>query len=85
MQVKKKQNWTWSNILVPNQERSTSRLYIVTPLIELICRVYNMKCWVVIKIARININNLRYADDTIHMAENEEELKSLLRKVKKLT
>ena len=38
-----------------------------------------------IKIARININNLRYADDTIHMAENEEELKSLLRKVKKLT
>ena len=41
-----------------------------------------MKCWVVIKIARININNLRYADDTIHMAENEEELKSLLMKVK---
>ena len=40
-----------------------------------------MKCWVVIKIARININNLRYADDTIHMAENEE-LKSLLMKVK---
>ena len=35
-----------------------------------------------IKIARININNLRYADDTIHMAENEEELKSLLMKVK---
>ena len=41
-----------------------------------------MKCWAVIKIARININNLRYADDTIHMAENEEELKSLLMKVK---
>ena len=38
-----------------------------------------------VQIARININNLRYADDTIHMAENEEELKSLLRKVKKLT
>ena len=35
-----------------------------------------------IKIARRNINNLRYADDTIVMAENEEELKSLLMKVK---
>ena len=35
-----------------------------------------------IKIARKNINNLRYADDTILMAESEEELKSLLMKVK---
>ena len=35
-----------------------------------------------IKIARRNINNLRYADDTILMAECEEELKSLLMKVK---
>ena len=35
-----------------------------------------------IKIAGRNINNLRYADDTILMAENEEELKSLLMKVK---
>ena len=35
-----------------------------------------------IKIARRNINNLRYADDTILMAESEEELKSLLLKVK---
>ena len=34
------------------------------------------------KIARRNINNLRYADDTTFMAENEEELKSLLMKVK---
>ena len=34
------------------------------------------------KIARRNINNLRYADDTTLMAESEEELKSLLRKVK---
>ena len=41
-----------------------------------------------IKIAGRNVNNLRYADDTILMAESEEELKSLLmkwkRKVKKL-
>ena len=34
------------------------------------------------KIARRNINNLRYNDDTTHMAEGEEELKSLLMKVK---
>ena len=38
-----------------------------------------------IKIAGRNINNLRYSDDTTHMAENEEELKSLLMKVKEET
>ena len=38
-----------------------------------------------IKIARRNINNLRYADDTTLMAEGEEELKSLLMKVKEET
>ena len=36
-----------------------------------------------IKIVRRNINNLRYADDTTFMAESEEELKSLLMKVKR--
>ena len=36
-----------------------------------------------IKIARWNINNLRYADDTTLMAENEEDLKSLLMRVKR--
>ena len=35
-----------------------------------------------IRVARRNINNLRYADDTTLMAESEEELKSLLKKVK---
>ena len=35
-----------------------------------------------IKIARRNINNLRYADDTTFMAKSKEELKSLLKKVK---
>ena len=35
-----------------------------------------------IKIAERNINNLRYADDTTLMAESEEELKSLLKRVK---
>ena len=38
-----------------------------------------------IKIARRNINNLRYADDTTFMAESKEELKSLLMKVKEET
>ena len=46
-----------------------------------------MKCWAgwkhsQIKITRRNINNLQYADNTTHMAESEEELKSLLIKVK---
>ena len=73
--------------MVPNRKRSTSRLYIVTLLIELICRVHHEKCWAGrstswIKIAGRYINNLRYADDTTLMAESEEELKSLLMKVK---
>ena len=38
-----------------------------------------------IKIARRNINNLRYADDTTLIAESEEELKSLLMKVKEVS
>jgi len=38
--------------------------------------------WMKYKIARRNINNLRHADDTNLMAESEEELKSLLMKVK---
>ena len=38
-----------------------------------------------IKIARRNINNLRYADDTTLMAESEKELKSFLMKVKEET
>ena len=38
------------------------------------------EAWAGIKIARKNIDNLRYADDTTLMAESEEELKSLLMK-----
>ena len=38
-----------------------------------------------IKVSRRNINNLRYADDTTLMAENKEELKSLLIKVKEVS
>ena len=62
-----------------------SRLYIVTVLIyaEYIMRNARLdEAQAGIKIARRNINNLRYADDTTCMAESEEELKSLLRKVK---
>ena len=63
-----------------------SRLYIITLLIN-ICRVHHENAGLEeaqagIKIARRNINNLRYADDTTLMAESEEELKSLLMKVK---
>ena len=52
-----------------------------------ICRLHHEKLWARgstagIKIARRNINNLRYADDTTLMEESEEELKSLLMKVK---
>ena len=64
-----------------------SRLYIVTPIINLDAEyiMWNARldeAQAGIKIARRNINNLRYADDTTLMAESEEELKSLLMKVK---
>jgi len=88
MQVKKQQlEQTWNNELVPNWERSTSRLYIVILLI-LLYAVYIMRnagldeAQAGIKTARRNINNLRYADDTTLMAGSKEELKSLLMKVK---
>ena len=38
-------NWTWNNRLVPSRKRSTSRLYIVTLLIYLLCRVHHEKRW----------------------------------------
>ena len=64
-----------------------SRLYIVTLLIYLICRIHHAKCQAAeaqtgIKIARRNIINFKYADDTTLMTESKEKLKSLLRKVK---
>ena len=78
---------TWDNAIVPNRERSTSRLHIVTLLCNLNAEytTWNAKLDKAqdgIKISRRNINNLRYADDTTLMAESEEELKSLLMKVK---
>ena len=64
-----------------------SSLYIVTLLIyfyvEYIMRNAGLEeAQAGIKLARRNINNLRYADDTTLMAESEEDLKSLLMKVK---
>ena len=55
--------------LVPNWERSTTGLYIVTLFISLIFRVHHEKCWAGQSTnwnqdCRRNINNLRYADDT---------------------
>ena len=62
-------------------------MYIVILLIELLFWVYHAnprldEAQAGINIARRNINNLSYADDTTLMAESEEELKSVLMKVK---
>ena len=59
----------------------------MSPCLFNICRVHHEKRWLDeaqarIKIARRNINNLRYTDDNTLMAESEEELKSFLMKVR---
>ena len=78
--------WPGVGFLVLNRKRSTSRLY-VTVLFNLYAE-YVMRnagldeSHAGIKIAGRNINNLRYVDDTTLMAASEEELKSLLMKVK---
>ena len=65
-----------------------SRLYILLPCLFNLYAEYTIKNVVLdeaqaeVKIATRNINNLRYADDTSLMAESEEELKSLLMKMK---
>ena len=73
----------WLNSsLVPNWERSMSRLYIVTLLIYLTCKMPGWIKQAGIKIAGRHINNLKYADDTPLMAQSEEKLKRLFMKVK---
>ena len=67
--------------------KGVCRGYIVTCLYNLYAKyiMWNTRldeAQAGIKIAGRNINNLRYADDTTFMAENEEKLKSLLMKVK---
>ena len=59
-----------------------SRLYIVTLLMYIRRNAGLEEAQAGIKTAGRNINNLRYADDTILMAESEDELKSLLTKMK---
>ena len=78
------QNWTWNKRLVPNRKRSTSRLYIGTMLSKLVCRVHHEKCWAGRSTSwnQYCWEKYQYADDTTLMAESEEELKSLLMKVK---
>ena len=58
-------------------------LAFLTYMQSVSCKILGWMKSTGIKIARRNINNLRYADDTILMAEREQELKSLLIKVKK--
>ena len=80
-------NWTWSNRLVPNQERNTSGC-ILSPCLFNLYSEYIMQNGgldepqTAIKTAGRNINNLSYADDTTLMTESKEELKRLLMKVK---
>ena len=88
MQVRKQQlELDMEQRLVPNRERTMSRLYTVTLLFNLYAE-YIMRntgldeAQAGSKIVRRNINNLRYADDTTLIAESEGELKSLLMKVK---
>ena len=65
-----------------------SRLYMLLPCLFNLHAEYIMqnarldKSQAGVKIVRRNINNLRYADDTTLMKQSEEELKSLLRRVK---
>ena len=86
MQVKKQQlELDMEKRLVPNQERSTSRLSPCLFNLYAEYIVQNAKldeAQAGIKIAGRSMNNLRHADDTTLMAENEEELKNILMKVK---
>ena len=81
-------NWTWKNELVPNwkvvHQGSILSLCLFCLYAEYIMQNDGLdETHAAIKTARRNTNNLRYADDTTLMAESEEELKSLLMKVKK--
>ena len=75
--------------MVPNRKRSTSRLYIVTLLIYLICRVHHEKRWAGGSTSwnqdwrgEISITSDMQMTPPVCMAESEEKLKSLFMKVK---
>ena len=86
MQIKKQQleqnteQWTVSKLGKEYVEAVSCRLNLYPEHIMQNARLNEAQAG--IKIARRNINNLRYADDTTLMAESKEELKSLLMKVK---
>ena len=90
MKVKKQQlELNMNNGLVQNWEMNMPKLHIVT-LLNLYAEyiMWNARLddsQAGNKTARRNINNLRYADDTILMAESNEELKSLLMNVKEMS
>ena len=80
-------NWTWKNKLVPNwkgvRQGSILSLCLFCLFAEYIMQNAGLdEAHAGIKTARRNINNLRYAGDTTHMAESKEDLRSLLMKVK---
>ena len=87
MQVRKKQlNWTWNNRFQIG--KGVHQGCILSPCLFTLYAEYIIRnagleeAQAGIKIAGRNINNLRYADDTTLMAESEDELKSLLIKLK---
>ena len=87
MWVKKQQNWTWNNWLVQNWKVVGQDCILSSCLFnfyaEYIMHIAELgEAQTGIKTVGRNINNLRYADDTTLMAENKEELKSLLMQVK---
>ena len=88
MQVNKQQNWTWNKWTGSNLKKEYIKaVYYQTCLFNLYAKYIMWNAGLVeaqagIKIAGRNINNLRNADDTTLMAQSEEELKSLLMKVR---
>ena len=87
MQVKKQQTQMWNKGLVPNWEKKRQGYILSSCLFDLYAEYIRQnsefdEAQAGIKIARRNINNLRYADNTTNMAESEEDLKSLLMKGK---
>ena len=82
MQVRNKQNWTWKTHWF-QIGKGVCQSCTLSPCLFNLYAEYIMRktgldeAQAGIKIAGRNINNLRYADDTILMAESEEELKSL--------
>ena len=88
MPVKKQQfetdmeQWTGSKLGKEYDKAVYCHPAYLTSMQSTSCKIPGWKAQTGIKIARRNTNNLRYADDTTLLAESEEELKSLLMKVK---